>query len=342
MDKGNLKRSIASIWDRCFDFEGKYDAETSYEELQKRIMAARTRKRLVLWSGSVAAAAVVACVCFVWFVDNKNIDQNNITAYMQSDDITVTVGDKQFVISDETRLNSENNNLIISNGNNSDSISLRNIITISVPSMKQYQFKMSDGSKIWLNSNTILTYDNSQYNTLMREVSLTGEAYFQVNKSSKKFIVHLADSTSVNVYGTEFNISAYKNSKDQKTTLINGRIAFKTANKEHFIEPRQQCVFNTTDGKLDIIDNVNIGNVICWRDGLLSVDNETLQELSHKIETWYGVTVEIQNDSIRNLKFNGLVPNTLDIEQLLSLLRDTGGIDYTIKDNSIKLFVVKH
>src|SRR5690606_2674466 len=145
------------------------------------------------------------------------------------------------------------------------------LLTIATPRGGHYQVTLPDGTKVWLNAATTLKYP-SHFSDQNRVVYLDGEAYFSVKRNLKrgaasKFQVITAQQ-KVEVYGTEFNISAYDNEPDERTTLVTGSVSVANSNSEqvYMLNPGDQSV---VAGTRTSIAPVEVNNFVAWKEGVL-------------------------------------------------------------------------
>lgn len=198
---------------------------------------------------------------------------------------------------------------------------------ISTPYGGKTQFTLPDGSWVWLNSGSTLRYPGSFGNE--RVVELNGEAYFAVEKQSSPFIVKTSYG-KVEVLGTEFNVKAYEG-EAFVTTLEKGSVVF-TSNQGKYVtlQPGTQVVF---DSKNLTTAKVETEIFTSWKDGKLIFRNEPLQNIITRLERWYNVDVELKDNKLKDLKFNG----TIEMEtfsEVLELIKVTTAIEYSFDRNT--------
>ncbi|TZF81111.1 DUF4974 domain-containing protein [Pedobacter sp. BS3] len=199
--------------------------------------------------------------------------------------------------------------------------------TISTPNGRQYQLNLPDGTKVWLNAASALTYPVS-FTGNLRNVELVGEAYFEVAKNANMPFVVAARGTKVEVLGTHFNVSAYTDDDLVKTALIEGSVRMSNKNDAVILKPGQQGA--GTSESLDIgVKPVNVQQATAWKDGYFIFRNNTIREVMKQVARWYNVGVEykISGDDKR---FGGIYSRTNDLEELLKGLELTGLVKFKI------------
>lgn len=193
---------------------------------------------------------------------------------------------------------------------------------ISTPYGAKTQFILPDGSSVWLNSGSVIKYPNRFKEE--RVVELNGEAYFNVEKQKEPFKVKTKYG-EVEVFGTEFNVKAYDN-ETFCTTLERGSVVFTNIyGKQARLEPGMQVVFDSLNFRMR---RVNTELFTSWKDGQLIFRDEPLQNIITQLERWYNVDIVLQDERIKNLKYNG----TIEMEsfsEVLELIKVTTPIKYS-------------
>lgn len=195
--------------------------------------------------------------------------------------------------------------------------------TVSTPKGGQYQLTLSDGSKVWMNAASTLHFPTSFTGT-QRLVELDGEAYFEVAKDAfTPFVVKVKDGAAIKVLGTEFNIMAYGNEQDTKTTLVKGSVKVTNGNFNAMLQPRQQALSKTGNSTAPVIINQypNMEEVLGWKNGVFQFVNADLRLVMRQIARWYDVEV-LFDDRVPEVHFTGSISRSLKASELLS------GIEY--------------
>ena len=209
-----------------------------------------------------------------------------------------------------------------------------NIQEVSTPNGARTSFELPDGSKVWLNSGSSLSFPMSFRNK--RPVTLVGEAFFDVKKNSNPFIVS-TQYGKVCVKGTSFDVKAY-NDESFETTLLTGSVEITGKNKDKVdLIPGFQA--KSTNGKLSV-SKVETEVYTSWKDGKLIFQNEPLLTVAKRLERWYNVNIELDHDpNLYKIKYNGTIEME-SVTEVLSLLKITASIDYTYDKNKrlIKIF----
>ena len=191
--------------------------------------------------------------------------------------------------------------------------------TMRTPRGGEYRLTLPDGSRVWLNAASSVTYPTS-FTGESRDVSITGEAYFEVaRQAGKPFRVKAGDMT-VEVLGTHFNINAYTGEKAVKTTLLEGAVKIAAAGKEALLKPGQQAGLHG-NGSLNVKDNVDLDEVVAWKNGLFQFNDADMPAVMRQLENWYDVKV-IYEGEVPERSFGGAMQRTLPLTKVLKILEE--------------------
>jgi transmembrane sensor len=208
---------------------------------------------------------------------------------------------------------------------------------LTIPRGGQFFIKLSDGTQVWLNSESQLKYPVSFVDGKERVVELVyGEAYFDVSPSAihkgSKFKV-LNQAQEIEVIGTEFNVKAYKDESHIYTTLVEGKVLVNYGNRKQNLLPNEQSNFNPNTKDL-VITEVDVYNEISWKDGVFSFERKTLKEMTKVLSRWYDVEIVIKNKSIENEEFVGILRKNKKLEEILTNIKNFGIIkNFQVMDN---------
>ncbi|MEO9144812.1 MAG: FecR domain-containing protein, partial [Ginsengibacter sp.] len=189
--------------------------------------------------------------------------------------------------------------------------------TLSNPKgSKVINMVLADGSRVWLNAGSSLTYPVSFLGN-ERKVAVTGEAYFEVTHDrAKPFIVN-NDSMNVRVLGTSFNVNAFKDDgNDIKVTLLEGSVKIKNGNVTGLLKPGQQAVVTK---EIKVVNDVDLDLVMAWKNGYFQFDNASLQNVLKQVSRWYGVEVVYEGKN-KPREFVGEMERTLSLSEVLTIL----------------------
>jgi len=304
---------------------------------------ARKHIRLNPWIGRIAAIFLFGAILTTVFVITKNsvdtpIAQSSINIEPGSSKAVLQLHNGQMVQLEDT-LNErivEKDGTTISNQSGTLTYlastptqeALHN--TVSVPVGGEYQLTLADGTKVWLNSDSKITFP-VQFNQDKRNVWIEGEAYFEVtHDATKPFIVHTSIH-DVRVLGTSFNICAYPDENNSVTTLVEGSVAVKygdeTKEVSDILEPNQQLVLNIktmhTQKKA-----VNTYQYTAWKDGRLVFKNQDVNTIMRNVARWYDIDVFYQNEEVQQLTFSIDMERYDSFEKVKQIMELTEDIEF--------------
>lgn len=213
-----------------------------------------------------------------------------------------------------------------------------NWITVEVPNGDMTHFSLSDGSEIWLNSESTLKYP-SNFTSVNRNVYLSGEAYFDVSSNDKAFIVK-TDYMDVRVTGTRFNVKAYQSDEAFSTVLLEGSVTLKSERTSYRMKPGELARLNTRNDKFEITrlpDSTR--DSVSWINGRYKFVNEPLARILKTASRWYDIEFVVKGKALRNTRFTGIIKKSYPPEQLLRLIKKTENI--AIKRNKEKIIIEK-
>jgi transmembrane sensor len=238
---------------------------------------------------------------------------------------------------------------------------------VSTKNGSRTKIQLPDGSTVWLNSSSKLVYDNEHFGTYIREVSLTGEAYFDVVKNSAKpFVIHTT-KMDIKVLGTAFNVKCYPGEKTTETSLIHGsvEVTLKDRQEKIMMKPNEKLIINNEDVKqvgepvkpitasqkeiplkerpiielrnhLTLYPTDNSIVETAWKENRLVFSSETLEEIALKMERWYGVTIKISSEKLKKELLTGAFEEET-IYQALDALQLTTPFTYKMDKNVITI-----
>lgn len=331
--------------------EYRYEDQHWFAELETNVLTnirnTRTKTRYMNWGWrkTVAAAALVVLSvgAAIWMFMRLDAERSIIKPGSQIALLRLANG-KEIQLSERHESIVLGEELMYSDGASIEGVDKHEAIhqdmVVTVPRGGTYHIILGDGTKIWLNSDSKLTYKIRRRDQ-PRELDLQGEAYFEVahqyvvknnTKVKLPFLVHTQAQT-VQVLGTSFNISAY-GGEATRTTLVEGKVGINLAGQVelHQLKPNQQAI--VSGNKIALIP-VDPTNYVSWKDGTFSFSDEDLAHILNQIGRWYKVNVNYEDDSLRKLKFEGVLPRNEDLNFVLNALETTGEVKFTVEGNTV-------
>ncbi len=205
-------------------------------------------------------------------------------------------------------------------------------VEIQAPAWTRSQFILPDGTHGWLNSNSSIKYNGEFYSS--REVTLDGEAFFDVKKDDKKTFKVYTGGINVTVLGTRFNIASYKDEKSIEVVLEEGSLLFEKENSSYLMKPKDYIIY---DKKLNniTISSVEPETYSSWTIGQLVFRNDSLDVIARRLERCYNVDVEVRGNFANQPRLRATFIDE-SIEEVLKLLKLSLPITYEIKPPQIK------
>ncbi|WP_164126444.1 FecR family protein [Sphingobacterium luzhongxinii] len=299
---------------------------------------ARSPKRLFPWRQVAAVFAVVGFAAFYYIYSTETSEEEGaaITASQQPIAAPVTKAIAILPSGDTLLLDGAPGAAQKLARAQMQNLYANPFITLKTPRGGKLNFTLPDGSNVWLNSGTTLTYP-AAFGKDSRSVKLEGEAYFEVVKvqhgnSKTPFIVH-SSNQEIKVLGTKFNVNSYLDEAVSTTTLAEGAVAVRQLKETSttLLRPNQQYIASATGNQ---VVKVNAAETIAWKEGIIALSNQDLLPIIRMIERNYDVTFE-SSALPKGIKFNGELQTTLALDELLDILEINLGLQFKRQGKNI-------
>lgn len=319
------------------------------EEIWNRLPAGRKSYKLYLFKRLSSAAAVILMIGagYFWFSSKSKEEKeqqayHDITPGKNAATLTLANG-KKIVLSSDVKgelateagvsiTKTADGQLIyeLKDQQNGDPKAVNKLATANGES---YQLRLPDGTMVWLNAASSITYPVSFSNTALREVELAGEAYFEVVKDRKRPFVVSTNHQQIRVLGTEFNVNAYPDEPEQRTTLLEGsiKLSMEDGALARVLKPGEQAV---SAGKQLQVSTVDVDQAVDWKNGDFIFQSEPLISLMRRVSRWYNVQVVYASGVDKEGTFTGKVSRSKNISVLLKALQ-SGGLKFDVLGNKI-------
>ena len=205
--------------------------------------------------------------------------------------------------------------------------------SVIVPEKGEYFVILSDGTKVWINSDSELEFPN-RFGEDIREVKLKGEAYFEVTSDSRKPFYVLAGETKVHVLGTAFNVSAYREDRQTEVALLRGKVSFDVKDKVYVLVPGEIATLNRESGET-IVRKGDVAAIVDWKAGRFNFEDMSLEELTVKLSRWYGVTFVFSDEAVKKLRFSGAMTKYRTLDYVLDMISKTTDVTFSLKENRV-------
>jgi hypothetical protein len=207
-------------------------------------------------------------------------------------------------------------------------------VEIKAPAWTRAQFSLPDGTTGWLNSNSSVKY-NGNFNA-DRQVTLTGEAFFDVFKDKKRPFIVKTNEVILTVLGTRFNIASYENEKNVEVVLEEGKLIFndKEMNKSCIMNPNDLVIYDKTlkDFSTEVVQP---HKYLSWTEGKLIFRNDPLDVIARRLERWYNIDVEVDVSLTEDIRWRATFIDE-NLEDVLSIMKRSLPINYRIENGNLK------
>jgi ferric-dicitrate binding protein FerR (iron transport regulator) len=327
-----------------------YEAENTKEAVWKKIEEATSETTQVIplpvhhhtryryWAAAVTVAAVLTTVAYFWFQNkphttttaplaqtiNDVLPGGNKAILKLSDGKTIVLDNAQNGLLAEqgaVQIQKQEGQLTYSSSASTETIAYN---TLATPPGGQFQIKLPDGTRVWLNASSSITYPTA-FIGKERRVAITGEGYFEVAKdASKPFRVTIQSATGkqrpaeVEVLGTHFNINAYDDEAAIKTTLLEGKVKFVKGQSTAILKPGQQAQVSE-QGLLQVKNDADMEEAVAWKNGEFLFQSADIGTLMRQVARWYDIEVTYPNGKPKD-KFSGKIGRNVNLSQLLKIL----------------------
>jgi ferric-dicitrate binding protein FerR (iron transport regulator) len=303
-------------------------------------------RRIQLLSGAAAAVAVLLWIGSLFIEPSKN----NFTADVKYNDrdilLTTSTGeimewekiDSDTLIIDGIAVAKQDYALSYPSVNQNEEIGTLALNRLYVPRGKEFQLELSDGTKVWLNSDTELQFPVS-FSGKERRLSLKGEAYFDVAKNEASPFIVSIEGAEIKVFGTQFNVNTRKMEK-QSATLIEGSISIKPdGGLEKILHPGETAEINRLTDELKVL-HTDTRTYTAWRYKGYLFENETIENILNELALWYDVDIVYEDEQVKKERFSGWLQRKESILAILQPIEKTNYVHFSLERN--KIIVKQH
>lgn len=218
--------------------------------------------------------------------------------------------------------------------------------TMTTPRGRQFKLVLPDGTQVWLNAASSITYP-TLFTGKERRVEITGEAYLEVAKNkAMPFHVIANKQTDIEVLGTHFNVNAYNDEPLLQTTLLEGRVKVTKENQSALLQPAQQALISNQQAiagrssaiAVNTLSAEKTAQVIAWKNGVFNFEDQKLEQVLKQVARWYDIEI-IYSKGIPDIEFFGETGRDVNLSQILHFL-EKSGVQFTIDTKQKKLIVL--
>ena len=326
-----------------------HEKETIYRNLQHEFSAKKhQRKNNIFYRYAAACVAIISLLGSLFFIYNQSgISPNEL---MVANDIKIdstltnieliTQRSKKVLIEKHPTIQYNSTGKVYVNdqeteltakGEQADS----ELNTLIVPNGRRTTLILEDGSKVWVNSGTVLTFPTS-FDKENRTISVNGEIYIEVAKDVTRPFYVKTSNFDIRVLGTKFNVSAYNEDASKQVVLVQGSVQIENQqNLRALMHPNE--LFSLNNGQQSIRE-VNVYDYISWKDGFLQFSSESLESICQRLSTHYRIKIHCDEES-KKQKFSGKLVLFDDFSKVLTTLSDIIPIKYTQAKNEINISI---
>lgn len=335
------------------DPEAQFPVEEGWKELQYAHEQSKRKAPLLIswykrhqWLSIAATMALLLAPVLWWYTTTTDKTEkgisNPVAKHAPSNQIRLTLGNGESINVEEQSgaLKAAKEHLALSGSGivyqkeGEMKAALAGNNTLEVPFGKQTKVLLSDGTQIWVNAGSKLTYP-SQFGAAKREVILEGEAFFEVvHQAERPFIVHTG-KLSINVLGTEFNVNTFGASF--QTALVRGKVKLEAGTKSMVLLPGELGSYDDQSAGLSKKES-NLREYTAWKDKEIYFDNGRLGDIASRLEREYDLSFSFENPELKNLHFTVDMPRPEEVQAVLNNIRlSTNQISFVFKGKEIKV-----
>jgi ferric-dicitrate binding protein FerR (iron transport regulator) len=323
--------------------------DIDYEQVYQQIRPVSQPRRTVIILKRLAAAAAILLLAgaVYWFTARRQAlrqpelaeqagmagivpgSKKAVLTLADGSVVTLDSTGKQVIRQGKIAIQQQNGQLSYANQPADGSVHYNKLTT---PRGGQFRVVLPDGTKVWLNSASMLRYPTA-FTDGERVVELDGQGYFEVAANSRQPFKVKVQNMEVQVLGTDFDIMAYRDEATINTTLLTGSIQVKEGGNEQLLHPGQQAVINNEDHQLTV-RTADIRKVIAWKNGLFVFNNMALPAILREVARWYDVDI-VYTTSPGTELYGGGIGRDLQLADILALLEGNGYNHFKVEGRKV-------
>ena len=336
-----------TIREKIYNYKNS-DAEQAFNDFLK---ARKQRSNRRIYYRFLSGAAVIAiCFGFWALIRIQEQETQNLQVTETEQQLSDMPANKPVLtLGDGTRMNVWGDNLYFKEtekgqkimlgdsllSQKEDSITADSYNTLEVPLRCDFNFTMSDGTRVWINEASTLKYP-AKFAADSRTVYASGEIYLEVAKDAGRPFYVVVDGITVKVLGTSFNIRAYADENDTKVTLLEGKIAAQINDKEYTLTPGKQLKRDKTFGETSV-RTVDPAEIVSWTRGYYIFKKARLQEVVNTLKNWYGVNIMLSSGA-SDIIYTGVVNKEEKLEVFLRRLEEVSNVKCSCNGKFVTIY----
>ena len=336
-----------TIREKIYNYKNS-DAEQAFNDFLK---ARKQRSNRRIYYRFLSGAAVIAiCFGFWALIRIQEQETQNLQVTETEQQLSDMPANKPVLtLGDGTRMNVWGDNLYFKEtekgqkimlgdsllSQKEDSITADSYNTLEVPLRCDFNFTMSDGTRVWINAASTLKYP-AKFAADSRTVYASGEIYLEAAKDAGRPFYVVVDGITVKVLGTSFNIRAYADENDTKVTLLEGKIAAQINDKEYTLTPGKQLKRDKTFGETSV-RTVDPAEIVSWTRGYYIFKKARLQEVVNTLKNWYGVNIRLSSGA-SDIIYTGVVNKEEKLEVFLRRLEEVSNVKCSCNGKFVTIY----
>lgn len=324
-----------------------YDYRVAYGRFLQKKYQRRRKRRFLISMARVAAVALPFVMAVVLYVGLNREEEQTLRPSLASNILpgtskaVLTLANGQMIplgkeatdstiITDGTQISASESGITYADGGESEAVVYNKL---DIPRGGEFCLTLSDGTRVWLNSETSIQYP-VVFGTKERRVFIQGEAYFEVAKDAKKPFTVQFMSSSVTVLGTSFNIRAYPEEKQSQTTLAEGSVRIYSPGSSMLLKPGEQAEVKALSGEM-VKKEVDVKTFTSWKNGRFVFEQEPLENIMRTLERWYDIRVIFRDEGAKRISLSGNLKRYGDFSQVMNMLQMTGDVRFELHGNDV-------
>lgn len=314
-------------------------APAAWKKTERRLPKRRTLRRIAQWAAAACVIFAMGAGAFLWMQAEEELPATvsmNTKSYQAvlilGDGERVTLNDstRQFITEKAgTRISTEGNTVRYEAQEESETTEMH---TLLIPRGGEFHMELADGTQVWLNSESKLTYP-ARFMGGTREVAMEGEVCFQVAKNEAQPFIVRTGGMAVTVLGTVFNVDAYPDNGRIATTLVEGKVEIQAGDEKQTLLPDQQAVLEK--GKGIEVKKVYAEDYISWIGGVFHFTEASLEEIMQKLSRWYNFEFFFANADVKDAHFTLNIRRYENVSDILSKIEKTGRAHFNINGRTV-------
>lgn len=342
-EKENYRNLFAKFYrtERALEFIKQYDKEQSWKTMMRKYNLRRIRNRAIWISSCAACISILISIAYYSFIYTSSTPTENSFADLQKiypekggskailtlgNGTSIDLSTHQGTIAQSVK-NMDGKELVYDK-QNKEKVDFN---TLTIPKGGEYKLILADGTKVWMNADSKIHYPVFFVGNT-REVTLEGEAYFEVAHDEKHpFIVHTSLG-NIQVFGTSFNVSAYKESP-VIATLVSGSVAVSTKTSNIKLHPGKQAMLHS-NGNINVHE-VDVDMATSWRTGVYLFNNMPLKDIVAQLSRWYDVEIHFKSTNLEKIHFTGGIDRSEELAFAISTIADVSNVKFIREGDTI-------